>query len=173
MYILGFILIFAGLALMLYYFVLRFAGHNHQEPIVRSQVEISNSVIPQPSIQPTQNTQTEIEPQLAEFHHLYSAGYLYIDSSHHSRILLDQPEKIEAEITANMRRLGPATISFRNNGYYFDYGDGHLLLPEKKIKEIRFSDGGVVFVPKSSELPLVYFFTVETQALREFLSYRP
>lgn len=167
MYILGFILIFAGLAMMLYYFVLRFTGHNRQEPIVHSQVEIANSIMQESALPPLS------EPKLTESHRLYATGYLYTDSSYRSQILLDNPEKIEDEITSNMQRLGPATVSFRMGGYYFDYGDGNILLPENQMKEIRFSKGGVVFVPKSSQLPLVYFFTVETKALREFLSYRP
>jgi hypothetical protein len=204
MYILGFILIFAGLALMLYYFVLRFAATVSTTSVVpdaspagpvvpaASTVTVTAQPVPepaffsekaapiasQPRIEPSSRRASEsmnrkavsvIDP--APEKELYATGYLYTDTAGKTA-LLEHPERVEGELTASMKRLGPATLRFRRDSYYFDHGDGLLVIPEGKMREVRFSDGGTVFVPGSSDLPLVYFFTVDTQAIREFLSSR-
>lgn len=202
MYILGFILIFAGLALMLYYFVLRFAGAatvptspsianaTHSGAAVPAASTVSVTAQPEPAFfaEATAPMETQeashrreasrsvnrkavsvIDP--APEKELYATGYLYTDAAGKTA-LLEHPERVEGELTASMKRLGPATLRFRRDSYYFDHGDGLLVIPEGKMREVRFSDGGTVFVPGSSDLPLVYFFTVDTQAIREFLSSR-
>lgn len=208
MYILGFILIFAGLALMLYYFVLRFAGtptvstspveamaarlatvpdastvtiaaqpvrefaassEDDDAPIVSPPKKRKQTPVPQTPAPTEQETIRVIDAPPAR--ELYATGYLYTDAPGKTT-LLENPERVEGELTASMKRLGPATLRFRRNAYYFDHGDGLLVLPEHKMREVRFSDGGTVFVPGSSDLPLVYFFTVDTQTIREFLSSR-
>ena len=202
MYILGFVLIFAGLALMLYYFVLRFAGTTtlptspsianatHSGAAVPDAPTVSVTAQPDPAFfagstapmemqeashsrEPSQSVNRKavsvIDP--APEKELYATGYLYTDAAGKTA-LLEHPEQVEGELTASMKRLGPATLRFRRNSYYFDHGDGLLVIPEDKMREVRFSDGGTVFVPGSSDLPLVYFFTIDTQAIREFLSSR-
>jgi len=208
MYILGFILIFAGLALMLYYFVLRFAGaptvstspvepmaarsaavpdaspvtvtaqpvrefaassEDDDAPIVSHPKKQKEAPAPQPPAPTERETVRVVDTSPAI--ELYATGYLYTDASG-KMALLEHPERIEGELTASMKRLGPATLRFRKDAYYFDHGDGLLVIPERKMREVRFSDGGTVFVPGSSDLPLVYFFTVDTQTIREFLSSR-
>lgn len=203
MYILGFILIFVGLALMLYYFVLRFAGTTvpaspHTEKASQSGAAFpaapTDSVTAQPelALQPEASSPLETYPKMEASHRrkasrnvnrrpasinaapekeLYATGFLYTDAAGNT-VLLEHPERVEGELTASMKRLGPATLRFRRNSYYFDHGDGLLVIPEDRMREVRFSDGGAVFVPGSSDLPLVYFFTVDTQAIREFLSSR-
>ncbi len=204
MYVLGFVLIFIGLALMLYFFVLRFADRSSSRgaaapsaspPLVKAEpsypveqappavAEATTVVQPAAPAGRTEPVQAEpektetrtpaaAEPQpTGELKELYTTGYLYTDAAH-STVLLDSPEKVEAESTGHMKRLGPASLRFRHEAYCFDHGDGTLVLPESRMREIRFSDGGAVFVPQGSDLPLAYFFTVETQAIREFLSSR-
>jgi hypothetical protein len=204
MYIPGFLLIFAGLALILYYFVLRFAGvpdSSAAEPVVtaKSETDLSTEAMkPDPSApqsdspivmdsvkagspekEPVQKYSAPSAPQpdnrtvmdSSSEKRLYATGYLYTDTA--GRIdLLDHPEQMDGELTASLKRLGPATLRFRRSSYYFDHADGLLVIPENRLREIRFSDGGAVFVPGGSDLPLVYFFTVDTQTIREFLSSR-
>jgi len=194
MYLLGFILIFAGLSLLLYYFVQRYIGvtTNRNDKSYKTQADLpvvkatSRAAISSPDqstdIDVVQSAESVVfeqpikrsRPQPANRPKparpiLYATGYLYTDATHNAT-LLEHPDQAEATLTAQMKRLGPAIVRFRNQAFHFDHGNGLLSLPELQMKEIRFSDGAAIFVPKQPNLPTVYFFTVETQTIRDFLS---
>lgn len=222
MYIVGFLLIFAGVSIFLYYLVQRLAGSSRPytpggEPIVEATSirfpEPLFDVPTSPAEAPTGATQTSVtvmpivpaEPaapatpgmssmpsapsstpvsaapspssgtRLAEqtpAPDLFIAGYLYIDAQKSSVAYLDRPQQSPAESTASMQRMGQATLRWWNGSFQIDHGSGVLVLPETRLKEIRFTPGGAVFVPSVADLPAAYFFTVEAQAIREFLSQR-
>lgn len=100
---------------------------------------------------------------------LFLTGYLYYDPTRSTYILIEKRDRTSSEYLSNLIRLGNATIEWKVNTFIINYDENKIYLNYENLQEIRFSDECAIFIPKKNNEPYYYFFSNQTEELKQFL----
>jgi hypothetical protein len=100
---------------------------------------------------------------------LFLTGYLYYDHTRSTYILIEKRDRTSSEYLSNLIRLGNATIEWKVNTFIINYDENKIYLNYENLQEIRFSEECAIFIPKKNNEPYYYFFSNQTEELKQFL----
>ncbi len=100
---------------------------------------------------------------------LFLTGYLYYDPSRSTYILIEKRDRTSSEYLSNLTRLGNATLEWKTNTFIINYDENKIHLNYENLQEIRFCEECAIFIPKKNNEPYYYFFSNQTEELKQFL----